>query len=168
MKSVLSDKVIIKDSGINRRGMFADAKIQKGEFVFAKGGHLVKRNEIFSDGVINSYHPIGNGYYLAAVASEEEEQVKLYINHSCNPNCGLHGEISFVAIRDIEAGKELTIDYAFLDDEDYSFECSCGEGNCRHTVTGYDWRKFDSKDPLFEYFAVYLKDKIKDMEVKKQ
>ena len=84
MKSVLSEKVVIKDSGINRRGMFADNLIRKGEFVFAKGGHIVKRDEIFSDGVINSYHPIGNGYYLAAIAPEEEEQVKLYINHSCN------------------------------------------------------------------------------------
>jgi len=160
MQSVLSKKVTIKDSKIDGCGMFAEEKILKGEMVFIKGGHILRRDEFISSGIINSYQPIGNDYFLAAATLDEESRIKLHINHSCNPNCGLHGEITFVAIQDIEAGDELTIDYAFVDDEDYSFECSCGSANCRGTITGYDWKKFTPKSPLFNYFAVYLQDKI--------
>ena len=95
-----------------------------------------------------------------AISQDEEESIKLYNNHSCDPNCGMHGEISFVAIRDIEVGEELTIDYAFIDNEDYSFECHCGSPNCRHTVTGFDWTKRNLQEKYYPYFAQYLKDKI--------
>ena len=32
----------------------------------------------------------------------------LYSNHSCDANLGIRGEITFVAMRDIPAGEELT------------------------------------------------------------
>ena len=93
--------------------------------------------------------------------------MKLHNNHSCDPNCGMHGEITFVAIRDIEAGEELTVDYAFIDNEDYSFECHCGSENCRHTVTGFDWKIKELQDKYYPYFAQYLKDKIDEMKKEK-
>lgn len=44
--------------------------------------------------------------------------VSTYIlNHLCNPNVGVRGEITFVAMRDIKAGEELTTDYAMIDDD---------------------------------------------------
>lgn len=80
---------------------------------------ILTKNELFSNGVINSYLPISDEYYIGAISQEEEENIKLFNNHSCDPNCGMHGEITFVAIRDIQDGEELTIDYAFIDNEDY-------------------------------------------------
>ena len=104
--------------------------------------------------------PISDNYYLGALTDEEEDSIKLYNNHSCDPNCGLHGEITFVAIRDIEPNEELTVDYAFIDNEDYTFECHCGSPKCRHIVTGYDWKKKEIQDKYYQFFAQYLKDKI--------
>ena len=92
--------------------------------------------------------------------TDEEEAVKLFNNHSCDPNCGMHGEITFVAIRDIQPGEELTVDYAFIDNEDYSFECHCESEKCRHIITGYDWKITRLQDEYYPYFAQYLKDKI--------
>ena len=160
LESRLSDKVEIRDNSINGKGIFAKENIKKGEIVFIKGGHILTRNEIFSSGVINSYIPISDMYFLGAANKEEEEKVKLYPNHSCNPNVGLHGEITFVAMRDINKDEELTIDYAFIDNEDYTFECTCGSENCRKKITGYDWKIKEIQDKYYDYFAQYLKDKI--------
>ena len=163
MKSVISKKVEVKNSGIDNRGMFAKEKIFRGEIVYIKGGHIITKDELFSSSVINSYLPISDEYYIGALTADEEPDIKLYNNHSCDPNCGMHGEITFVAIRDIEPGEELTVDYAFIDNEDYSFECHCGSPKCRHTVTGFDWKIKWLQDEYYPYFAQYLKDKIDSM-----
>ena len=86
--------------------------------------------------------------------------VKLFNNHSCNPNCGMRGEITFVAIRDICVGEELTCDYAFIDNEDYSFKCNCGAENCRGVIMGRDWKIKRLQEEYYPYFAQYLKEKM--------
>ncbi len=158
--SRLSEKIELRDSEINKKGMFAKSKIFKDEIVYVKGGHIITREELYSSSTINSYLPISDEYYIGALLPEEEENIKLYNNHSCNPNCGMSGDVTFVAIRDIEPGEELTIDYAFIDNEDYSFECHCGSGNCRHIVTGYDWKIPELQNRYYKYFARYLQKKI--------
>ena len=160
MKSRISPKVEIRTSEINKKGMFAKELIHKGEIVYVKGGHVITKNELFSSSVINSYLPISDYYFIGALNVQEEEDIKLYNNHSCSPNCGMHGEISFIAICDILPGEELTIDYAFIDNEDYAFECNCGSPKCRHIITGYDWKIKRLQDEYYPYFAQYLKDKI--------
>ena len=163
VKSIISDKVEIRNKSLNGKGLFAKSNIKKGEIVFIKGGHILKRDQIFSSGVINSYFPISDEYFLGATNKSEEEQIKLYENHSCNPNCGIRGEITFVAMRDIKKDEELTVDYAFIDNEDYSFNCTCGAKNCRKVITGRDWRIKEIQDKYYEYFANYLKQKIDEM-----
>ena len=159
IKSFVSDKIIIGASKINGKGMFAKEKIFKGEVVFIKGGHILKRSQMFSSGEINSYLPIDDDYVIAAENPEEEEAIKLYNNHSCEPNCGLRGEITFIAMRDIEIGEELTCDYAFIDNEDYEFNCTCGSRKCRHKITGRDWKIPELQVQYGEYFSPYLKTK---------
>lgn len=160
MENVISTKVERRQGALNNIGYFAKDNIKKGEVIFIRGGYLLKKDELFSSSVINSYFPVNDDYFLAAKTKEEEENVKLYINHSCNPNVGLHGEITFVAMRDIKKDEELTVDYAFIDNEDYSFKCTCGSDNCRGTITGFDWKIKELQNKYYEYFAQYLKDKI--------
>ena len=102
VKSVISQKIEIRESIINHKGMFAKELIQKGEIVYIKGGHILSRDELFSSGIINNYLPISDEYFLGVLSIEEEEDIELYNNHSCDPNCGMHGEITFIAIRDIQ------------------------------------------------------------------
>ena len=157
--SIISNKVEVRDSPIHGKGMFAQKDIKKGEVVFIKGGYILTRDEFYSNGTINSYLPLDDNYFLAAKSKEDELQIKLYNNHSCDPNCGLRGEITFIAIKDIRQGEELTCDYAFIDNEDYEFECSCGSVNCRHIVTGRDWKIKELQEKYRDYFAAYLKEK---------
>lgn len=160
VQSYVSNKIIIKQSKIHLKGMFAIREIYKDEIVFIKGGHILKRNEIFTSGIINSYFPIDDEFFLGAINKQDEEQIKLYINHSCNPNCGLRGEITFIAMRDIQINEEVTFDYALLDNEDYEFKCYCNSKVCRGFITGYDWKRKDIQEKYYMYFAEYLKSKI--------
>jgi len=55
----------------------------------------------------------------------------LKLNHSCEPNVGFGGNIVLVAMSDIEAGEELSTDYALFDDYEGSMDCNCGRANGR-------------------------------------
>jgi uncharacterized protein len=58
-----------------------------------------------------------------------------YLNHSCNPNSGIKGKVTMVALKDIKEGEEITIDYSIIEgDEMWEMECNCGAKDCRKTV----------------------------------
>ena len=78
------------------------------------------------------------------------------------PNLGMRGEITFVAMRDIAAGEELTHDWATTDDDDYTLQCNCGSANCRGTLTGKDWQRPDLQERYDGYFSAYLAEKIRN------
>lgn len=63
-----------------------------------------------------------------------------YINHSCEPNSYmkiLYGHILFIALRDIQPGEEITIDYeSTLHSNDK--RCTCGAPSCRGTINKAD------------------------------
>ena len=59
-----------------------------------------------------------------------------YINHSCEPNAYmqiLYGHILFIALRDIEPGEEITIDYQSTLHSNKK-RCICGAPSCRGTI----------------------------------
>jgi len=84
----------------------------------------------------------------------------LFLNHSCEPNVGVAGNIVFVAMRDVAAGEELTIDYALFDDSDERMRCDCGRPACRGVVSGKDWQRPELQVKYAGYFSAYLQRKI--------
>ena len=161
MKSIISDKIEIRSGSINKLGMFAKDTISPQEIVYIKGGHILTRAEMFSSSVINSYLPISDDLVIGTQNQEEENQIKLYNNHSCTPNCAVRGDIVFVATQKIAQGEELFIDYAFVDNEPYIFKCNCGSANCRRIVTGFDWQlKELQRRYKKEYFSSYIQSKL--------
>jgi len=67
----------------------------------------------------------------------------MFINHSCRPNCEaeiVRGRIWIEAIRNIAAGAELTYDYQFENDPEYTeadlrfYACRCAADACRGTI----------------------------------
>jgi hypothetical protein len=97
---------------------------------------------------------------LIALIPGEYEGVMLYLNHSCEPNVGVAGNVVFVAMRTISAGEELTIDYAMIDDSQSSMVCHCGTVGCRGTISGQDWRLPSLQQRYGRYFSWYLQAKI--------
>ena len=58
-----------------------------------------------------------------------------YVNHSCDANCLGLGVDYEIALRDIEAGEQLTDDYRSLGEFEDPFECLCGSVQCTGWVT---------------------------------
>jgi hypothetical protein len=67
-----------------------------------------------------------------------------YGNHSCDPTVWHVGPYEIATRRRVEAGEELTIDYAtHTGVADFSMLCRCRADGCRGVVTGQDWRRAD-------------------------
>ncbi len=161
--SYLSPKTEVRESLIHGRGLFATADIARDEIVAVKGGHIVTRDLLRRE-ITPRLGPveiqIGDDWFIAPVTQEEREGSMLYSNHSCDANLGIRGEITFVAMRDIRSGEELTHDWCTTDDDDYSVKCNCGSPNCRGTLTGKDWQRRELQKRYAGYFSAYLAKKI--------
>ena len=161
--SYRSPKTEVRESKIHGRGLFATADFAKGEVVAVKGGHIISREQL-REKITPRLGPveiqIDDDLFIAPVTEEEREGSMLYTNHCCDPNLGMRGEITFVAIRDIRAEEELTHDWAMTDDDDYSVECNCGSRNCRKILTGKDWQLPELQARYTGYFSEYLAKKI--------
>jgi SET domain-containing protein len=168
--SYRSSKTQVRESKIHGRGLFAIADIRKDEIVAVKGGHIVDRKTL-REKITPRLGPveiqIDDDLFIVPVTEQERELSMLYSNHSCNPNLGVHGQIMFVAMRDIHAGEELTHDWAMTDDDDYSVECKCRAPNCRKILTGKDWQRPELQEKYAGYFSAYLARKIFLLEIRR-
>ena len=139
MASWFSPKTEKRTSPIQGRGLFARAAISAGEIVAVKGGAVMDSASfaLVRDRASPAEIQIEDDLYIAPRMAEEVEASILCLNHSCNPNIGVRGQITFVAMRRIPAGVELTIDYAMIDGNPRErMQCSCGAPECRKIVTG--------------------------------
>lgn len=61
-----------------------------------------------------------------------------YLLHSCDPNVALDMQtLTMWALKNIEAGEALTMDYTSTEDVLYrQFPCLCNAENCRQWITG--------------------------------
>ena len=95
----------------------------------------------------------------------------MFFNHSCAPNCGFQSLDSalVVAIRDIEAGEELTYDYQFMDTEASHYtgiECKCGSFKCCGVLKFDRYRNVDWQNAYYKYSGAYVQKKIDELKTK--
>jgi len=157
-----SPKVEKRGSAIEGTGVWSVAPIAAGEAVIVKGGRIFDRAT--RDALAETLGPaeiqIDDHLFIGPTTPSERDQSMMYLNHSCEPNLGISGQIVFRAMRDIAVGEELTFDYAMGDDDTYDMTCLCGSLRCRGTVTGQDWRRPDLRARYRGWFAEYLERRI--------
>jgi len=156
----LSPKTQVQRAGSHGTGVFAREPIATGETVVAFGGRVC-------DGAALSRLPprrrmlslqIDDDLYL--VGADEPEPGD-FVNHSCEPTCGVCGSVLLVALRDLAPGEEITFDYAMTDSTPYDeFTCSCGTPSCRGLVTARDWERPDLQARYDGWFSGYLQRRI--------
>jgi SET domain-containing protein len=145
-------------------GVFAREPICKDEVICLWGGRIVLEAEL--DPTMRDFNQrilqIEEGLYLE---SPEVLEPTDCLNHSCDPNLGFSGQIGLIAMRDIVAGEELHFDYAMCDGTPYDeFDCYCGSSNCRHRVSGDDWKNHELWKRYEGYFSPYLARRIKKLQ----
>jgi len=162
VSSWFSPKTEKRTSPIEGRGLFARHAIAAGEVVAVKGGAIMDSAAFarVRDQVSPAEIQIEDDLYIAPRTAEEVEANILCLNHSCRPNVGVRGQITFVAIREIPAGSELTVDYAMIDgDPAERMDCACGAPECRKVITGSDWRLPELQQRYKGYFSRYIQDR---------
>jgi hypothetical protein len=128
--------LVIRHSKIDSEGCYATAPIKKGAVVVEYTGPRITIKEadaLYDDHPRTYLFGLSDGKHVI-----DGEGVAAFINHSCDPNCEADenkGRVWIIAIRDIEAGEELTYDYNLYDgDLDDPSPCSCGAPNCRGSM----------------------------------
>jgi len=106
-------------------GVYTRRDIRRGELVARITGNIVpniSQHTLQITPTTHLYDPFFTGFLL----------------HSCSPNIYLDmTEFEIWALRDIEAGQALTMDYASTEDILFKqFPCLCGTPNCRFWITG--------------------------------
>jgi len=166
--SYRSIKTEIRISDTEGRGLFAKDPIRKGEIVSVRGGHIISRQMEKKIKKPDGYwgYPIADEFVLAPINTQEVEDVMMFLNHSCEPNVGILGQIIFVAMRSIDSGEELTIDYAMFGANKEPMQCNCRSTNCRGLITDSDWKIEKLQVKYRGYFSSYIELKINAMSAK--
>ena len=162
MSSWFNPKTVKRVSPIQGRGLFAREVISAGEIVAVKGGTIMDAAAFarVREAVSPADIQIEESLYIVPGSVEAVEANILCLNHSCHPNVGVRGQITFVAMRDIPAGAELTLDYDMIDGHpDERMTCACGAPECRKIITGNDWRRRELQQRYAGYFARYVQDR---------
>lgn len=154
----ISPKVEIRTSTIHGMGMFATAPVAQIEVVAIWGGHFVNESGVQQAKLAGkAVQQIDDDIF--EVVDRDQPGPANYHNHSCEPNTGMGDEVTIVALRPIQHGEELTIDYAmFQADEDYvmPWECRCGAPACRKRITGRDWGSRELQARYGRHFSPLL------------
>lgn len=140
--------------------VFALKPVKQNELLAAWGGWVATLDQVLALPREEQGHTIQiyDDLYLAPLDMEEPAD---FVNHSCNPNAGIHGQILLVAMREIAAGEEITFDYAMADSSSFDeFDCACGAPTCRGRVSGSDWKLPELWMRYDGYFSIYLQKRI--------
>jgi hypothetical protein len=153
----LTDKCEVRNRDVaGGKAVVAREFIEPGEVIAVWSGRIVSAEELddLSAEIRRHTVQVEEGLYLASLAADEPPD---YINHACDPNAGLAGQITIVAMQAIRPGEEVTIDYAMCDGSPYDeFDCACGSACCRGRVTGDDWRNPLLWERYAGFFSSYL------------
>jgi SET domain-containing protein len=132
----LAAGIRVGKSKIDGRGCFATVRFKKGRKIVELVGERVSRVEAARRmRGKRRLHICGiNSYW--GIDSSRGGNGSQFVNHSCQPNAFIriiHEHILFFALRDIEPGEEITLDYV----ESYHPDtkgCRCGVKDCRGTI----------------------------------
>lgn len=131
--------MVIRESRIHRRGVYALEQIPKGRKVIEYTGEKISRRETKKRGLgsITYLFTLDNYWTIDGAVGGSGAEI---INHSCDPNLYtiiLRGHILYMSRRVIRPGEELTVDYRFSDKLD-PVRCRCGTRQCRGVINVND------------------------------
>jgi Proteins containing SET domain len=162
----LTPKAETRKSGISNYGTFAVQKIAESELIAIFGGFVMDTAAVkaLPEKARHMVLQIDDHQFIGS-RKEEEFGNGDYINHSCEPNTGLNGQIFLIAMRDIATGEEITFDYCMTISDDLfaRMECCCRTTNCRKIITCNDWKLPELQKKYQGYFSHYLQQKIGTM-----
>jgi SET domain-containing protein len=149
MPSTRKPRIVIRNSKVHGRGVYAARALRAGERIIEYKGERIGWKEADrrppsdpDDPHHTFFFALSDGKTVIDAASGGN--AARWINHSCEPNCETEetedGRVFIQAVRDIRRGEELNYDYGLVIDgritqqlkRDYA--CRCGARGCRGTM----------------------------------
>jgi SET domain-containing protein len=176
MRYLLS--IYIDKSRIAEKGIYTSSPINKGEIIF-QYDNIYKYNKVLTKEEINNLnieqkniffkynYQIDNNLFAGPIEIITED-ISIFWNHCCSPNTYFLDENTICALRDINAGEELTYDYCTTESTSFNSEyiienCNCGSNECRGHVLEDDWKKEEIQKKYNGFFIPYLAKKINNI-----
>jgi SET domain-containing protein len=125
---------VVRTSRIHGRGVFAARNIRKGACIIEYRGQRISWDEALKRPDTDPDNPFHTFFFSLddgrVIDAGVRGNAARWINHSCAPNCETEedddGRVHIYARRAIEAGEELTYDYATVGD--HVIPCRCRPG----------------------------------------
>jgi len=149
---MLHEAIILKESGIEGKGLFATADIKAAEVTWRQDPNQPRYHidairrwpKEKQEKFFRLAYEVGENWYHGPLADSEFDPAD-YMNHSCDPNTWFINDATMVARRDIKKGEEVTYDYATSEiAANFVLPCNCGASDCRQIVHGSDYRLNES------------------------
>jgi len=131
-----SRSLSVKNSPLHGLGCFTTVRFLKGNRISEYAGEKISRREAMR----RMKGPNGKRiseleaeWYIDGSVDGNQTQ---YINHSCDPNADafvIGGSLIIFALREIEIGEEITVDYLNSFEQDQSV-CQCRTASCRQRI----------------------------------
>ena len=144
---MLHAAIEVRSKGDRMQGLFASRPIAAGEVIWAEDPDDPRyhRREIATWSRDEQTFFLRWSYqvdddWFAGPRRQDEVDDSDYMNHSCDPNCWWRDQSTITTMQDVQAGDELTFDYATSESRpDFRFTCECGTSRCRGEVRGDDY-----------------------------
>ncbi|MDE1970205.1 MAG: SET domain-containing protein [Patescibacteria group bacterium] len=151
-------KVEIRASRIAGRGVFALAVIRQGETIFEPCVRVVHTRSRYTQANART------GQHMLAVGPRRwigtaRNDPLWNLNHSCAPNACIRNVSTCVALRKIQPGEEITIDYTLTEEDEYweMSPCRCRSRKCRHVIISLPLMPQDFRRRHRSHVANWLK-----------
>lgn len=131
-------RVRVGPSRIAGHGLFAEQDIRQGAKIIRYIGQKITQEESARRVAAGNVYIFGLDE-CSAIDGSTPKNTARYINHSCDPNCQTEqfgNTIWIVALRDIQAGEELTYNYEYEIDDEPAEPCHCGVKHCCGYILG--------------------------------
>lgn len=142
-------KLVVRNSSIHGRGVYAARPIRAGERIIEYKGELISWKEADRRPPSDPDDPhhtflfsLDDGKHV--IDANVGGNSARWINHSCDPNCETEetdsGRVYIEALRNIRPGEELNYDYCLVIDGKITkklkrqYRCLCGAEKCRGTM----------------------------------
>jgi SET domain-containing protein len=136
MKSTLASGLTLAMSAIHGRGCFATIPFARRRKIAEYTGERISNAEAERRGKRRRVLRISGLDERWSIDGSRGGNGTHYINHSCRPNAfmqTIRGHLLVLALRDIEPGEEITVDYVATYHSDKK-RCTCKVPGCRGTI----------------------------------
>lgn len=133
-------QLLTRCPGVSGSGVFALRRIAAGKRLLQFTGPLLETQAqrfALAHSDVDEYLQVSATHYMGPSGELDD-----FVNHSCEPNCGLvfgDSEIWLVSLTKIATGQEVSFDYATTQNEyPHRFRCLCGSRSCRGMIGDFD------------------------------